>query len=242
MATTATVSQGSHSDNIGYITKYSEEVHSWLTSMEADILFQSSCAYDHGDSDQYDWNKLIGFAYTSFGTTSARWGWRWNLVSQKVEIAPYVNDGGTVLLPPSSQWIQVDLNTWFNAKIEVDRANERYIFTYNGSTVHYVNVSSSLASAYSSNDFIAGDLFFFGGTKSAPHEMKIDYDNIRFTAKPRVFYVTGEATNGVTFTGTKADGSQFSQFIAMNESIETPCLEPYSINKTNVTVSEGSIC
>lgn len=235
MAITATVAQGQHYDNHDYVL-----TKTWLVSMEADISFQSSCEYDLGDNDQYDWNKLIGFGDGGFGTTSARWGWRWNLEDEMIEIAPYVHHGNQTLLPPNTQWIQVDLNTSFHVKIEVDKANQRYIFTYNGSTIHYVNVSSSLASAYSGQ--ATADLFYFGGNELAPHEMKIDYDNIAYTAKPRTLDVTGEASGGVTFTATKADGSPYSYYLAMNNTVTTPCVEPYSASTTDVTILENSVC
>lgn len=184
MAITATVAQNEHPDDLGYVT-----LKTHIVSMSADIKFQSSCEYNHGDNDQYDWNKLIGFSTSqySFNSNSARWGWRWDLTNEKVEIAPYVRDGSTIIFPPSSQWIQVDLNDWFNAKIEIDRANSKYIFTYvNGGSpiVHEVSVSGNLNSLYSGAG--VSDFFYFGGTKTAPHEMKIDYDNITYTAKPRL--------------------------------------------------------
>ena len=86
MAITETVAQGAHSNNIGY-----GSTRDAFLSMSANISFQSSYKYSHWDNDQYDINKLIGFtgANIAFNIRSARWGWRWDLTTSMVEIAPY---------------------------------------------------------------------------------------------------------------------------------------------------------
>jgi hypothetical protein len=240
MAITATVAQGDDKDDQGYGATIDTPL-----SMSADVTFQESCEYDLGDNDQYDWNKVMGFTDTLYFTRSARWGWRWNLANEKVEVAPYVHDeSSSAILPPPEQWIQFDLNTQVNLKIEVERANQSYKFTYDdGGTpiIHYVDVTNSLTNAY--NGVCVSDLFWFGGNEKAPHEMKIDYDNITYTQSAKKYYITGEATNGVTVTGLYPDGSTpYSQYLAMNQTELTPCLKIGSLSTTDVTISEHSIC
>lgn len=178
---TATVAQNSHADDHGNAPNYL--LISSPTAMQCDAKFQSSCEYNHGDNDQYDWNKLMGFFDTpGYEARSVRWGWRWSLEHECIEIAPYLHHAGSIVLPPSNQWIQVPLNTWINVKIRLERSNNQYRFTYtdgNNNVTEFTVGVSSLSGTYSGT--CRWDLFWFGGTKSAPHEMKIDYDNILFT-------------------------------------------------------------
>lgn len=245
MAITATVAQGQHSDNHGDFPNRVYTVSCPL-SMSADVTFQSSCEYDLGDNDQYDWNKLMGFMGDGgWQTNSARWGWRWNLANEKVEIAPYVHDNDTdAILPPNTQWIQLDLNTTVNLTIKCDRPNGKFIFIYDdgGTPIsHEVEVSGNLESLYPGPCQV--DLFFFGGNETAPHEMKIDYDNITYVQAAKKYYITGEASGGVTVTGLYPDGSTpYSQYLAMNQTELTPCLKIGSLSTTDVTITEESTC
>jgi hypothetical protein len=241
MAITATVAQGAH-----HYYSYNYISQPCVSEMECTVSFQSSCEYDLGDNDQYDWNKLVGMSGSSVSWSyrSARWGWRWDLANEKVEIAPYVHDeSGSAILPPPEQRIQLDLNTTITLKVKVDVANQKYVFTYdNGGSpiIHEVSVSHSLSGYYGANSVV--DLFFFGGNETAPHEMKIDYDNFVYTYWPKKYYITGEATGGITVTGLYQNGSPYSQYLAMNDTVLTPCIKAGSLSTTDVTISEHSIC
>lgn len=53
--------------------------------------------YNHGDSDQADWNKLTGFKkeFLSPKVNSVMIGWRWNLDTKRVEVNFYEHIDGT---------------------------------------------------------------------------------------------------------------------------------------------------
>jgi hypothetical protein len=53
--------------------------------------FTESCRYNLYTEDQYDWNKLYGVSFGIFGIhkNSARFVWRYDLVTQKIEIGAY---------------------------------------------------------------------------------------------------------------------------------------------------------
>lgn len=55
-----------------------------------DITFTDSCRYDLDSSDQLDINKLFGIGYfPSHHDNSARFGWRYDLEKQQMEILAY---------------------------------------------------------------------------------------------------------------------------------------------------------
>lgn len=63
----------------------------WVASLN------HTCKYDHGDADQYDWNKLCGVAFSIFAVRhSVMFGWRYNKQADRFEIAFYAHDGAGV--------------------------------------------------------------------------------------------------------------------------------------------------
>jgi hypothetical protein len=159
MSIITTVPQGQHYDSHGGGSTHSP------AAMECDVTFQSSCRYDLGNSNQYNWNKLMGFFDSPAGEVrSARWGWRWSLEKDCIEIAPFIHHAGTFVLPPVSQWIPIPLNTPIRVKVKLDRSNDQYIFTcINGGdvTTFTVSVTGPLANTYSGA--CRWDLLYFGG-------------------------------------------------------------------------------
>jgi hypothetical protein len=168
--------------------------------ISADIKFPSSCEYDLGNGNQYDWNKVIGLIHGTY--ISARWGWRWNTDTGMIEIAPYIHDNSNFpLLPGRSLWSQLPLNTWINLTVMVDRANKTYtfIFKYNGNILtHTVTVTNSIELVYGSYNFY--DLLYFGGTQNAPHDISIDYDNLVMAETEMYTCVGGNASWRVSYT------------------------------------------
>lgn len=204
--TTATVQQGQNADNIGY------EILNQPRVIQAMVRFTPSCIYNLNSPDQADWNKLMGFfdGYTN-NPRSVRWGWRWSIANNCIEIAPYVHHAGNIILPPSSQWIQVPINTWVELRIFIDRPNNKYIFRckLNGNTTTHEVAVDNIATAYSSDCF--WDLLYFGGSQAAPQNISVEYDEIqavslhryRFTRAPdgwSVAYIDSEL-NHVQYNG-----------------------------------------
>lgn len=90
--------------------------------------FTPNTVYDLGDSDQYDWNKFTGIAFTPLqpDKNSAMVGWRYNLNSQEFEIAPFYNVDKKRILP--------------NEQTEVISVPSDQTFTY---TVDYTGITIS---------------------------------------------------------------------------------------------------
>ncbi len=63
--------------------------------------FTPDTVYDLGDTDQRDWNKFSGIAFTPLepDRDAAMVGWRYNLTSQEFEIAPFYNVNKARILP-----------------------------------------------------------------------------------------------------------------------------------------------
>ena len=60
-------------------------------------------AYDLGDADQMDWNKLFGISFHLFTNheNSFMLGWRWNETLSVIELCIYTHRGGeTIYTPP----------------------------------------------------------------------------------------------------------------------------------------------
>lgn len=53
--------------------------------------FMHGARYDFGDDpDQFDINKLFGLSFGMHHKNSARFGWRWNIKNEMIEILAYV--------------------------------------------------------------------------------------------------------------------------------------------------------
>ena len=182
MSIITTVPQGQHYDTFG-----GGSIHS-PAGMECEVTFHPSCQYDLGNNNQFNWNKLMGFFDSPAGEVrSVRWGWRWSLANACIEIAPFIHQGGSFLLPPSSQWIQVPLHAAIKLQIQLERsANEyRFVCVQEGiPTEIVVGVSESLAQTY--RGVCRWDLLYFGGSQAAPHEVTIEYDKLVFSNCKRI--------------------------------------------------------
>jgi len=96
--------------------------------------FTTNTVYDLKDVDQYDWNKFTGIAFTPLepDRNSAMVGWRYNLNTQKFEIAPFYNVDKKRILPnenplsPNYEVISVPAGETFTFDVD-----------YTGITVSY---------------------------------------------------------------------------------------------------------
>lgn len=91
--------------------------------------FTPDTAYDLGDVDQYDWNKLTGIAFSPLqhDRNSAMVGWRYNLTTEEFEIAPFYNVDKKRILPnEQTEVISVPADQSFT-----------YTVDYNGITINY---------------------------------------------------------------------------------------------------------
>ena len=133
--------------------------------------FTNDSVYDLGDSDQYDWNKFTGIAFTPLepDRDSVMVGWRYNLTTKEFEIAPFYNVNKERILPnenPSSPGYEV---------ISVPAGES---FTYNvdyaGVTISYGGrtVFKPFPSGLTANVWTAARVSgWFGGNESAPRTL-----------------------------------------------------------------------
>jgi hypothetical protein len=136
----------------------------WNDSIRFQALFDESAEYDLNDGDQKDTNKLFGSSDCSSVHTenSARFGWRWN--DGKVQIMALVHRGGKIIIQPVG-FAEVGVPDHYEIKLSDDHWS--YLFTFRGNTV-------TLPRGCSSSEMRGYHLYpYFGGNKSAPHEIRI---------------------------------------------------------------------
>lgn len=95
------------------------------------IRLDETAIYDHGDGDQFDWNKLFGAKKKFFKPKqdSVMVGWRWHLGLQKFQLTPYIHKNG--FIEYGSHVITAELNEMFEAEIDLEDKAFR-IWTQNG--------------------------------------------------------------------------------------------------------------
>jgi hypothetical protein len=158
------------------------------------VRFNDSARYNLNSRDQFDWNKTFGLNGSEIGI-ECRWGWRWNLDANCLELYPYVRHNGSVIFDNSLIFSGVSLNEWLNLKIEVK--SDRYVFTLNGQVKE---VFLNLAGKY--NGSCQYNALWFGGTSPAPQQVTVEYEN--FDAF--VEYHLSNATQTWTVEYLNADG------------------------------------
>ena len=136
----------------------------WTDSIRFQALFDSSAEYELGDGDQKDTNKLFGASDCSSIHTenSARFGWRWN--AGKLQIMALVHKDGKLNILPVGE---AETGVPYDYEIKLSDDHWSYLFTFRGNTV-------SVPRGCSSSEMRGYNLFpYFGGNKSAPHDIRI---------------------------------------------------------------------
>jgi hypothetical protein len=146
------------------------------------VKFNESAIYNHGNRDQYDWNKTFGLNGSQPGT-ECRWGWRWSTDNNCLELYPYVRQNNNIHFDNSLIISNVPLNEWLELKIEIK--SDRYVFTYNGQVKE---ILLNLSGKY--NGTCQFNALWFGGTSAAPKNVTVEYENF----DPFVEYQLSNAT------------------------------------------------
>ncbi len=169
------VNEGEHRRNGAYF----EGMPHRPTYLQATIRFNDTCRYNLENRDQYDWNKLIGLFDGFFNNPrSVRWGWRWSMDNNSLEIAPYIHHEGKIILPQESQIISVPLNQAITVSIQI--TPEGYVYKYfcNGNTIEK-SVTLDLTNTYQGDCYL--DTLYFGGSSPAPHQVVVEYRQVIVT-------------------------------------------------------------
>lgn len=135
------------------------------------VTFYENCAYDLGDEDQYDWNKLFGALFGILGIHrhSIRFGWRYSLAKQKVEICSIIYDSTNTEKPIQRDYLEYDANLnssdLFRIKMVMDKNKGIKVnFIINDRTIKQYNLGPCPHLRF-------GAGFYFGGNKRAPHKI-----------------------------------------------------------------------
>lgn len=140
----------------------------FIQNVSGSATFTPNTTYDLGDSDQFDWNKLTGIAFTPLepDRDSAMVGWRYNLLTQNFEIAPFYNVNKVRILPnenplsPNYEVISVPADQTFT-----------YTVDYTGVTISYGGrtVFKPYPPGLTPNVWTAARVSgWFGGNRAAP--------------------------------------------------------------------------
>jgi hypothetical protein len=135
------------------------------------VKFTDSCRYEIQGNDQYDTNKLCGIGYLPHHhNESARFGWRYSLLHDQIELSAYCYVNGQRVIKPICF---IDIGKEYN--IELTKLSTMYFFTCS-------EVAKLLGSAevpYDHNHKLGYGLYpFFGGQARAQHEIIIELKKI----------------------------------------------------------------
>lgn len=151
-----TIKQGSH------YTYHSHKIVG--NNLKFDVLFESSCAYDLGNINQKDINKLFGFnaCNSLHHEFSARFGWVYN--GEQIEIYAYVYDFG---VRDFIQIAVVNLNEWNT--FELTNTGTAYAFKVN----HILFLYEKDSNCVTKYNYMLYP--YFGGDEVAPHDITIQF-------------------------------------------------------------------
>lgn len=134
-------------------------------TLEFSFRFDDSAIYDLGTEDQHDINKLFGFAEGSalhIHEHSARFGWRWLVEEEQIEIMGYAYTGGIRK--------SIRLGTVVpgeDAEGSITSTSDEYRFTFKDSMFIITRETPYQAD----RKFLSYP--YFGGNVTAPHEVRI---------------------------------------------------------------------
>lgn len=131
------------------------------------VTFTDSCRYDLGSPDQLDVNKLIGVGYLpGHHKHSARFGWRYWNGTDVIELLAYCYvDGERVIRHLGYCKIGVEY------RIELIAAHRHYFFTLDDAEGNAIAQADVMHENGRKLQYRLG--VWFGGSKPAPHEIKI---------------------------------------------------------------------
>ena len=141
------------------------KLHAGLTSLSKEVIFTDSCLYQFDDADQLDINKLSGLSYGLHHKNSIRFGWRADNGSIKLSLYCYNNGKRSML-----DICNVNVNNTVKLKFEYDSKKLQIV-----ASVEINDNIYGVRQAFKMPKFKFGYFLwpYFGGNKSAPHEMHI---------------------------------------------------------------------
>jgi hypothetical protein len=135
-----------------------------ISEWRVKVYFDSSAIYTLPGKDQFDINKLTGFADNAglHQQYSARFGWRWS--DNRLRLFAYVHNSGQI---QEKEISAVDIGKIYTCSIKVTGA--QYIFT-----VEELKTTVTMPRAATTLTAEGYRLYpYFGGNNTAPHEIRI---------------------------------------------------------------------
>jgi hypothetical protein len=150
-------------------------------SMTRTVVFDASCAYDSAAYNSADVNKLFGLSFGFGGVhgNSARFGWRWSMADQCIELLAYVyaegkrNQDEQLRFPVVAQvkpgrTVQLRIEYLYNEE-------PLFVFTVSNEAGWYIWDEDVPAPAALPSFGLTHGLYF-GGVLTAPHAMTVQID------------------------------------------------------------------
>jgi hypothetical protein len=132
-------------------------------TIKRSVVFSESCAYDLGNSDQQDWNKLFGLSFGGFHhQNSVRYVWRYNTTLKLIEIGAYWYEDG---VRNSKRFFHAEIGKKYDMEITVTRS--RYLFSVRNEKL-FMGVPKKPTKPWG---YQLG--LYFGGNQVAPHNIKV---------------------------------------------------------------------
>lgn len=136
------------------------------------VTFAKSCRYDLGGPDQQDVNKLIGVGYfPGHHKNSARFGWRYWPVTDTIELLAYCYNNGERITKHLG-YCKIGVTY----RIELFAAMWAYYFMLDDAEG---NAIAQAEVVHTNKRWLQYQLgTYFGGNRLAPHEIKIQIENL----------------------------------------------------------------
>ena len=139
-----------------------------------EYIFDESCEYLLDNGDQYDWNKLYGWTFGALGihNDSIRIVWRYNPITKLIELASYYYIDGKRLY---FQLATCKIGEKIKTSIEVLDNKTRITITTDKTYIKLMDFNESVK-----RKPLFGCGLYFGGNRTAPHNITVRYNNIDF--------------------------------------------------------------
>jgi len=134
-------------------------------------VFDETAIYDLHNKNQDDINKLYGFTdcNSTVEENSARFGWRWSIKENKIEILAYIHKNGKIVFENDKPIHMGYAEFGEEGSYSIYVVGDSYNFNYNGNLVvveHQRGCNEQHA--------IRTILYpYFGGNETAPHTVNI---------------------------------------------------------------------
>lgn len=162
-----TINAGNH-----YANGTNFGIHSSGQTVFKTAVFSPNCIYDLGNVNQADINKLYGFSVGLFSGNdynSARFGWRWSIPKEKIELLAYVYVNGVRINEWDADTLLASVDTGSETFTEIAVLPNQYQFKTVSNCVTIIKYLPRGGSGAGYNQYP-----YFGGNEVAPHTMTIE--------------------------------------------------------------------